>query len=352
MRSTRFPNHKGATTMDQYKIYLVNQSMATQVFWCFLQPPRELSGDPGVFANSSASLAVRPDSPAQNSFVIPAQYMVGAGASNHAVGLNVRVISNVTMNAGLQDTWQADYANVPPNMGPRLIKAGTQAPANTIAIASNAFNKAQNENHGWFGNQSFGIQTGQGFIGMTWSPNPQQTRTLTPNLAFYVTTGNFGANALASWNQISSNAAAIRAPADFQSGSCTVTFAANGTWRVTPGAPPPHALAQDPGGFPSGAHNELPAHLLKGHVFVDTLVSVHWDAEPSSAGETFLTGTITVSTALPGPCTYFVLSGVTFQIAGAASGTTVPFRYAGSRSVEAIKSLFRPGSQLVFSEAN
>jgi hypothetical protein len=334
--------------MDQYTIYLVNRSAQTQVFWCFLQPPHELINDPGVFANSSASLAVMSNSPAQNRFIVPAgRYTVGAGASNFAVGLNVRLVSSVTANAGLQDTWQAAYTTAPPNRGPTLTRAGAQAPANTIAIASNAFNKMQNESNGWFSNQSFGIQTAQGFIGMTWSPSPQQTRTLTPTLAFYVTTGNFGSNALASWYEISNSAAAIHAPADFQFGSCTVAYTVNGEWTVTPGAPPTHALAQEPSGLPSEAHNELQAQLGEGQTFIDTLVRVQWDPTTSSTANTFLTGTLTVATALPATFAFFVLVGTRFHIQG-GSGTTVHFSYTGSRSPNAIKSIFVAGARLLF----
>jgi hypothetical protein len=102
-----------------YTIYLVNNSSNTALFWCFLAPPVELAGDPNVFANSSTSLSVPPMSPATNTFTIPVQYVVGAGASNSAVGLNIRIDSNITLNTDLAQAWEANYATVPPNQGRR-----------------------------------------------------------------------------------------------------------------------------------------------------------------------------------------------------------------------------------------
>lgn len=223
--------------MDQYTIYLVNQSADTQTFWCFLAPPQELESDPGVFANSSASMSVSPNFPGTNSFVIPAQYVVGAGASNQAVGLNVQVISDITPDANLTDTWDAAYANVPPNQGPTLSMDPAKAGPGQIAITTNNFNQVNNENSGWFGSQSFGIRTEAGFIGMTWSPKPGQTRTLTPALTFYVAIGPFGRNALASWDTISNSAQSVSVPNDFANNVCTVTYTPDGSFNADPGPP-------------------------------------------------------------------------------------------------------------------
>src|SRR5262249_61371312 len=110
---------KGSIVMTtQYTIYLVNESAVTQVFWCFLAQPQELASDPNVYANSSTSLAVGPFQPGYNTFTIPVQYIVGAGASNNAVGLNIQVTSSVQNNADLGQMWDANYATVPPNQGP------------------------------------------------------------------------------------------------------------------------------------------------------------------------------------------------------------------------------------------
>jgi hypothetical protein len=125
--------------VDKYTIYVVNQNSDTQTFWCFLSEPEELAHDSGVFANSAASIAIQSNYQGLVSFVIPVQYVVGAGASNQAVGLGVEVVSATSANADLGSVWQAVYATVPPNMGPDLTGPAQGAPANSIEIISNAF---------------------------------------------------------------------------------------------------------------------------------------------------------------------------------------------------------------------
>ena len=200
---------------DNYTIYLVNKSAGDQIFWCFLEEPKELAGQAGIFANSAASLAVIPNYPGDNYFTIPAQFVVGAGASNNAVGLNVRVTSALTQNANLTDQFSAEYATAPPNKGPNMTLIGNGAAPTQISIASNGFNQANNENLGWFSNMSFGINTAAGFMGMTWSPFPSQTRTLTPILNFYVAVGSYGANTLAAYTTVSNKSAHLTTPRDF-----------------------------------------------------------------------------------------------------------------------------------------
>ncbi|NML04197.1 hypothetical protein [Sphingomonas sp. G-3-2-10] len=222
--------------MESYTLYLVNRSATVQNFWCFLAPPQELANDPGVFASSSVCLAVPPNDPGVNSLVIPVQYVVGAGASNEAVGLGAVINSSVTQYADVSQVWQAAYADAPPNMGPSLYVTQDPTPPNTIAIAANAFDQAQNENNAWFGNMSFGIQTEAGFMGMSWSPYPNQVRTITPNLSFFVATGDFDSNMLTDWTQLQYGAQ-LSVSQNFSLGACTVTCTDTGQWNVTPGAP-------------------------------------------------------------------------------------------------------------------
>lgn len=342
---------------DTYTIYLVNNSADIQTFWCFLAPPQQLVNDPGVFANSSASLAVRPNSQGQNYFVVPVQYVVGAGASNQAVGLNVQVVSNVTNTASLQDQWSAEYATVPPPMGPTMKRLGTSGPANTISIASNGFNKTANENASWFSNQSFGIETQSGFMGMTWSPNPQQTRTLTPKLTFYVSVGDYGQNALASWNDVSSNCATISVPNDFTYNKCTVTYTETGDWTVTQGPPPALAVTADLGWLLSEEQRELAALTylsLSDDTQADTLSTVAWDSADifTANGNTILKGKLSVTTALGAAFTYFLLSGVRFQVDQPEAGKkSVHFSYEGTRSAQSIQDLFKAGVLLLFGKS-
>lgn len=344
--------------VDNYTIYLVNQGVSKKVFWCFLERPQELVGNPGVFANSSASLAVRPNTPGINKFVIPAQYIVGAGASNNAVGLGVQVISSITADANLQDTWNALYATVPPNEGPDLQKSTTKSPANTLAIVTNKFDRANNEKNNWFSNQSFGVETDSGFMGMSWAPDPQDTTTLTPKLSFYISTGSFGSNTLADWTTVSNDAARISTPNDFLRNECTVTLTSSGDWVVTPGKPSALMLANEVD-FASAENIlslmgavALSKDLAAGDKAVDKLVSVKWDETAdgfAAVGETFLTGTVTIATALGVSFAMFVLGGVNFDVTSNTQGQTrVRFSYRGNQSVEAIKSLFQAGRDLLF----
>jgi hypothetical protein len=362
----------------QYTIYLVNNSATTQIFWCFLTRPVELASDPGVYANSSTSLAVASMAPGINTFTIPVQYIVGAGASNNAVGLNIKIDSIVTQDTDLGQMWDANYATVPPNMGPSLALDSASAPAGTIAIKSNAFNRGSNEANGWFSNMSYGVQTNQGFIGMSWSPSPQQTRTITPVLKFYVTTGSYGANSLASWTDVANDSAMISVPSSFQYNKTTVTYTDTGAWIVTPGAP--SMLASADFGGRGGVFSLIQSHRLLSEAHAkliglarpaadcpalpepqpnvadgtqeDALVNVQWDPRvtTSELGEIVLTGTLTVATALTAAFTVFVLGGVTFSITRApVGGTTVKFSYSGTKSVEAVKALFAAGRGLLFS---
>ena len=223
--------------MATYNIYLVNRSTDMQTFWCFLAPPRELANDPGVFANSSVSMAVQPNAPGSTVLTIPERYIVGAGAGNQAVGLEVRIISNAVANAAVGQTFDVGYITVPPNEGPTIDLSGTSAPPNTIAIACNAFDRSGNENNGWFSNMSFGIESPAGFAGMTWSPNPQSMRTLTPDLTFYIAVGSFGSNALTDWMEVADYSAVVSVPGSFSGSDCTATFEFDGTWVITPGKP-------------------------------------------------------------------------------------------------------------------
>jgi hypothetical protein len=342
---------------DTYTIYLQNQSAEPQNFWCFLAPPEALSDDPGVFANSSASITVVPHYHGTADFVIPVQYIVDAAASNHPVGLAVTVEANYSDNASLGDVWDATYSNAPPNQGPTLLKASNDKSKN-ISIVTNAFNRLSNERAGWFSSQTFGIETEAGFIGMTWSPDPGQTRTLTPELTFYVSVGKYGANKLAHWDQVSNTSATISAPSSFDDlNKCTVTYTQSGGWLVSAGPPVSLAFTKDLSFLRSQEHHELMAiaYMEAGDVTKDTLVSVKWEGSMDSMGEgravgiTHLTGTVTVATALGAAFTFFFLNGVRFAISGNSAGArTFRFSYEGDRAAASVKGLFKAGAQLIF----
>ncbi|MEM9293448.1 MAG: hypothetical protein AAGD01_17325 [Acidobacteriota bacterium] len=250
----RTPYPPDGNLADEYTIYLQNESESTQVFWFFLERPEELISDPLVYANSDIHLAVSPHSPSVDTFTVPVQYLVGAGAGNNAVGLDVRIDSTIIEKAHLGEEFSAVYADVPPNQGPTLSRTGTGAGENSLSISSNPFDQANNEANGWYSNMSFGIQTAQGFAGMTWSPNPNQRRTLTPTLTFYVAVGEFGQNRLASWTTVSIDSAELVVPRDFAQRKATVTYTSRGQWVVTPGAP---SLADSIGGSAGGSLGNL-----------------------------------------------------------------------------------------------
>ena len=344
-----------------YTIYFINQSSTTQTFWCFLARPQEVASDPSVFANSSASLAIDSNDPATNSFTIPVQYVVAAGASNNAVGLNVKVNSTISQNSDLSQVWDATYADAPPNKGPKLSLNPESVGPNSLKIVSNAFAQDSNESLGWYASQSFGIQTEAGFMGMSWSPSPNKSRTLTPKLSFYVSTGEFGSSTLADWTQVSNDSAQVNVPGNFIAGACTVTLLNNGKWKITPGKPTKMMLMSDLGFLTSEAHGELMAlaYLESDKVQKDEVTSVSWPKQEvlnaAAAGDetdTYLTGTITVASALAASFAFFIISGVQFTITRPARGrTTVEFSYSGQQSVQQIKDLVVAGANALFGGA-
>ena len=342
-------------TATIYKIYIVNNSTSTQTFWCFLDRPKELVDSKDVYANSSASVAVLPKYHGTVYFDIPVQYVVSAGADNNAVGLNVEIVANSTMDASLQQTFDANYVTAPPNATPTISLAHAASPDNTISLVSNAFDRAQNENEKWYGNMSFGIQTERGFVGMTWEPDPQTTTTLTPKLTFYIATGKYGANKLASWETVSTGTAKITEDS-FDHLACTVTYDSKGGWDVKPGEPPTHALASNLSWFLSDQHAELVAlaYLHEGKAQSEKVIKLHWDGQTAAtAGEqTFLTGQLTVASALGAAFTWFALSGITFSITRPASGvSTFSFSYSGPLAARAVMDILKVGARIVFGGA-
>ncbi|WP_238542194.1 hypothetical protein [Sphingomonas sp. PAMC 26621] len=345
------------TMATNYTIYLVNQSSTTQTFWCFLTPPAELAGDPNVFANSSASLAIPSNYPGTNSFTIPVQYSVGAGASNQAVGLDVEINSTISQQSSLTQVWDATYGTVPPKMGPNLTLSSSKVGANSLKIVTNAFPQDNNESKGWYANQSFGIESASGFMGMTWSPSPSQSRTLTPKLSFYVSIGSFGDSTLADWTQVSNEAALLTVPNSFKAGAATVTLLNDGTWSVTPGKPASLTLLDNLSLVKSAAFQQLTAlaYLSDGTLQQDVVKSVFWPTQldgvelvDDGSGETILSGKMTVATALTAAFAFFVIASIKFTVNSIVGGTTVNFTYDGPQTATTIKETVVAGATAVF----
>ncbi len=217
-----------------YTIYLKNESSNNQNFWAFLQKPEGLPNS-GVYAHSSAYLNVSPDYGAINKFDIPLQYSLGAGASNQEVGLGAQIDSSIILHANVKETWETQYATIPPYRGPSLnSEQGHQASDNSITLMTNSFDQEKNEGGKWYSNASFGIQTQVGFLGVTWSPYPNEQHVITPKFSFYISTGSFQSDKLADLTKISKKAAKIEL-SDFRNQEVTVTLTSSGDWIVQPG---------------------------------------------------------------------------------------------------------------------
>ncbi|WP_293118949.1 hypothetical protein [Okeania sp. SIO1I7] len=352
------------TNTDDYTIYLVNKSPNPKVFWCFLERPEVFVDNPHVFANSTTNLQVYPNQPGQNSFTIPVQYVVGAGASNNPIEEGIKIQSSVSNDANIKDEWEVDYATVPPNRGPLMNKSGEASPDKTISIQSSSFEKERNEAQGWYSSMTFGIKTSNGFIGMTWDPDPAEKEIITPKLTFYVSVGTYSSSTLANFTTVSNHSAKISL-SDFDLlNNATVTLESDGTWKVTKGKSSQlsidsiNSLVQSHL-YLSKAHAELVSlatlkpyysNLLPSSSQTDVIVDFDWlydsyQDEQAPAG-TFIQGTLTVTVALTAAFSVFLLSGVSFNMSGQVGTTTFNFSYNGSASSEFIKSLFVRGAEI------
>jgi hypothetical protein len=223
-------------TTTNYNIYVVNQMTSAQEFWCFLAAP-QVSTSGTVYANSSAYLTVVPSSTDFNSFTVPVQYVFEAGASNQAVGLNIKIQSSTSEDVNLGSQWEASFANPALHEGPTLTNYGSAAPTGSLQYETNSYDQSQEGPDRWYGNETFGIETEQGFIGLTWAPVANTTITIMPNLQFYIATGSFQANTLASMTTVSNDSQLVSLNDFDQSLNCTVTLSPSGTWSVAPGMP-------------------------------------------------------------------------------------------------------------------
>jgi hypothetical protein len=221
--------------VTNYTIYLKNEGATAKNFWCFLQKPKTEFNE-GVYANSSAQISVLPNYGGVNNFTIPLQYVVGVGASNQAVELGVQIDSSFVRNTQLESVWNAKYATIPPQQGPTLeLAQGLKSDPNTISLVTNNFNATRNLAGDWHSSMSFGIQSANGFIGITWKPSPGEKYQFAPNFSFYIATGEFSNNHLADILEISRNAAEVDLEQFSDSLEATVTLTSTGEWRVTPG---------------------------------------------------------------------------------------------------------------------
>ncbi|KZN38691.1 hypothetical protein N480_13635 [Pseudoalteromonas luteoviolacea S2607] len=369
-----------------YKIYLVNQSASGKNMWCFLSEPEGLTGKE-VYANSTTSLYVEPNYAGLNYFTVPVQYSLQAGASNKAVGLDIKIDSNISIDADLKQSYDADYATAPPKKGPNLSRDQSgSSPDGTLRFVTNSFDKVKNQNQNWFESATFGIETADGFIGSTWAPDPDEQTTITPKFKFYVSTGSFKSGTLADFNTISNSSAVINL-SDFERLEVTVTLTSQGTFIVTPGKPAQLSTAikgaelMDSYSKLINSHNQLvnahseliySHHRALSYLMENDQISespAHEsgvkDVVVKSKGITFnkpqgdkldksnelITGTITVGAIVAVGFLYMIASGINLRITNRGTGgTKFDFSYNGDKGRDAIESAFKAGKDIKFSQ--
>lgn len=343
----------------QYKIHILNKSMATQKFWCFLSAP-EMNVGSTVYANSAVNVEVVPNSQSDNSFTIPLQFSIGADAATKPVGLNIVVDSNVKENVEMGQAWNAGYANAPPAQGPTLAMASEGGPTTSLSIASNHFNAGINAANNWYESQSFGVESAQGFMGVTWEPNPGDITTITPTLSFYVATGTFSKNALAEMNTVSGDCATISTDQFSGSNEAWVALDDQGYWHVYSSNPDNASvdlLIQSHAKL-SIAHAQLVNYVVgdgkeSGNTssINDKVKRVTWgpatiDAETGNM--IAVTGTMVLAVAAVA-ITTFIVSGITFTATGTTdSGTTWRFVHSGPQTLKTLKEALKDGATIAY----
>ncbi|ELX09921.1 hypothetical protein Jab_2c20050 [Janthinobacterium sp. HH01] len=360
-----------------YTIYIINKAAEKKNFWCFLDTPA-MSGGGKVYANSSANLNVESDSEDTNSFTIPLQYSVGAGASNKAVGLDVLVQSHLVKDAELGQVWNADYATMPDKAGPKLqLDDGATSPGKTLGIVTNDFDEGANDAGKWYQSQTFGINSESGFMGVTWKPSPDDDCIITPKFAFYIATGSFASNKLADMTTVSVHSAKVTLEDFSRANEAWVVLDSKGKWHVSKTDP---ALTQrismhkllDSHNQVVQAHAQLVAYAsdLSAHVLpaaldpqvraieaatsdqTDTIDNVTWDKRIVEAGGPGgpITGTIMVAIAATFAFTSFICGGIKFRAHGVTKGATRwKFSYDGEKSLPVLKEVLKSGAKITAS---
>lgn len=358
-----------------YKIHLKNLQSADKTFWCFLNlPESQISAD--IYANSSANLTVSQYQSGQDdSFTIPLQYVVQAGASNQAVALNTLIQSSLKKNTDLAAAWHADY--FPANKGPKLYLA-TDVPNpdnKEVDIWTNDFDKSQERLKNWYSSLTFGVLSQNGFMGVTWSPDPSETYRIKPKVQFYVATGSFESNTLADITAISSQSAPVTADSFDGNNECTVTLLSTGKWLVEPGntnqivnsnsailnnlvkanmelATSHSALVAL---FSTQHLSEIPANSKSNEQVISAGITIKQQltlADEEGGLNSFLTGTITVGAFIAAGFAYMIASGINLTISKrAGNGLEFEFTYNGQKGAEEVRKAFAAGQTIDFRTA-
>lgn len=362
----------------RYKINLFNLQAKTQKFWCFLNKPIS-TPTPEVYANSNASINISTYTGTQKaSFTVPLQYKLEVGASNKAVKLKTLIESSDTHDTQLGVGWNANYTQQKNNNVPPVLKtSGQSAPAGQLAVVTNEYDKDKEALNNWYGNMTFGIETDNGFIGVSWSPDPGTTYEIEPIIGFYVAIGNYSQNELASIAAVSTKAATLTQDSFDAYYQCTVIYQTDGSWVVKKGYSPPtptSLLANMVNAHTEliSAHKNLVEMVQASYTVDDSDSSQNLSLSPSPTIEErestgielygkshkknrvdsdfeFITGSITVGVAIAAGFAYMFASSIKLTITStSADGLTIDFKYDGEAGKQAILDAFAAGQSIFF----
>ena len=378
-----------------YKINLINLMTEPQKMWAFLDKP-DANITSEIFANSETYLTVPVYTGTQrNSFTIPLQYVVKVGATNRAVGLETLILSQDADNTDLLEQWMVKYfLEQGERQGPTLGKISQDPPpaSGTVEVTTNNYVKANEPLYKWWGNMTWGVESQNGFLGVTWSPQPGKKYGIKPKVKFYIATGEFKSNVLADINVVSAKSAVITEASFDGNQECTVTMGKDGRWSVTPGGPDvveafirgemamratltgqlieahshlcsAHdrliAMVMQTTGYTiigSGGSPAAPqlgkgpeARESKGIKLKDTSASeCDGDGDPM----VLITGTITIATAIAAGFLYMWSAGIKLRVKYTSTdGLNVDFSYSGTESSQAVLDAFASGKEIVFANS-
>ena len=296
------------------------------------------------------------------------QYIVAAGASNNAVGLETLILSQVTEKTNLEVEWLASYTQEKgEKIGPTLGLDGKTTPSGELALLSNSYDKSAEKLNSWYGSLTYGVKSEEGFMGLTWSPDPLTTYEIKPKVNFYVALGSFSSNTLADINAISTNSANVTEDKFDGNYEATVYLRKDGKWDVIPGPPSTTSLGAsmlllnahlnlskahaDLTGLLAGNTNALDSggeeELRKSTgVDINTKKSKKGQADLAAG---YITGTVTIAAAIGFGFAYMIASGITLSISSVTGvGTAINFSYNGTASQQAVLAAFEAGKSIIF----
>ncbi|MCA6220942.1 hypothetical protein [Photorhabdus antumapuensis] len=239
----------------EYKIYIINQQDKKKKFWCFLSEPQSEVSDK-VFANSSTYMTlskhIKGD---ENSFIIPLEFKLKASSHNKVVGISSKISTHSLKDIELGNIWKVEFDSSNEHINPSLSKLSEKTEPNQVGIKINGFDLTEQEINRWYSCLTFGIESGEGFIGYSWLPSPNDTYHIQPKIRFYIKTGEYVENQLIKMSDVSSDSALITEEDFDKRKECTVIYTTQGKWEVKSGKP-----------SPSLHDNSLVENLISAHI--------------------------------------------------------------------------------------